>query len=84
MMEKTEVHINCSYDDTSLLLMLWYQQKKDNLSLIGYGYAHSDPTYDGQFGKQFKMTKVGTTGALTLLSADLSDSAVYFCAASTQ
>lgn len=48
--EKTEVHINCSHNDNDLLLMLWYQQRKDSLSmtLIGYGYE-STPNYEGQF-----------------------------------
>ncbi|KAG7220804.1 hypothetical protein INR49_031461, partial [Caranx melampygus] len=84
VMEKTEIQINCSHDDSSLLMMFWYQQKKDSMSmtLIGYGYANSNPTYEGQYEQQFKLTKEAvTTGALTLRSAALSDSAVYFCAA---
>ncbi|KAG7220806.1 hypothetical protein INR49_017797 [Caranx melampygus] len=87
VMEKTEIQINCSHDDSSLLMMFWYQQKKDSMSmtLIGYGYANSNPTYEGQYEQQFKLTKEAvTTGALTLRSAALSDSAVYFCAASTR
>ncbi|XP_044023436.1 M1-specific T cell receptor beta chain-like [Siniperca chuatsi] len=81
--EKIEVQINCSHNDNNLLLMLWYQQRKDSLSmtLIGYGYE-SSPSYEGQFEEQFKLTREGTTrGTLTIRSANLSHSAVYFCAA---
>lgn len=85
--EKTEVHINCSHDDNSLLLMLWYQQAEDSpsLTLIGYEYGKSSPTYEGQFQEQVKLTKEDTTrGTLIIHRANLSHSAVYFCAASTQ
>ncbi|CAK6983131.1 immunoglobulin lambda-1 light chain-like [Scomber scombrus] len=84
--ESTEVQIECSHDDSSLTVMLWYQQRKDSLSmtLIGYGYPNSQK-YEGQFEKQFKLTREDTVkGALKILKANLSDSAVYFCAASTQ
>lgn len=82
----SEVHINCSHDDSSLLVMLWYQHNRDNnsMTLIGYGYESSQ-TYEGQFEKQYELTRRNAVeGALTILKADLSHSAVYFCAASTQ
>uniref|UniRef100_A0A667YT94 Ig-like domain-containing protein n=1 Tax=Myripristis murdjan TaxID=586833 RepID=A0A667YT94_9TELE len=81
--EGTEVTISCSHDDSSLLVMLWYQQKADNhsLTLIGSGYANSAQTYEGQFEKQFELTREDTLrGALIVRSAKPSDSAVYFCA----
>ncbi|KAL7380932.1 hypothetical protein ABVT39_026226 [Epinephelus coioides] len=83
----TEVQINCRHDDTSLVIMLWYQQREDSMSmtLIGYGYANSDQNYEGQFEKEFELTREDTvTGALVVRKAKVSDSAVYFCAASTQ
>lgn len=84
--ESSEVHINCSHDDTNLVVMLWYQQIRDSqsMTLIGYGYEYT-PNYEGQFEKQFKLTRENTVkGTLIIRSANLSDSAVYFCAASAQ
>ncbi|XP_071354554.1 M1-specific T cell receptor beta chain-like isoform X2 [Trachinotus anak] len=82
--EGTEIQINCSHNDNSLLLMLWYQQRKDSLSmtLIAYGYEKNTPSYEGQFEGQFKLTReASTTGTLMIYKANPSDSAVYFCAA---
>ncbi|XP_075344159.1 M1-specific T cell receptor beta chain-like [Odontesthes bonariensis] len=84
--ESSEVHINCSHDDSALVVMLWYQHNWDNnsMTLIGYGYESSQ-TYEGQFEKQYKLTRRNAVeGALTIRKADLSHSAVYYCAASTQ
>lgn len=84
--EGSEVQLNCKHDDTSLVIMLWYQQIKESqsMTLIGYGYE-SSPNYEGQFEEQFKLTRADTvTGALIIRKADPSHSAVYFCAASTQ
>lgn len=54
------------------------------MTLIGYGYEYT-PNYEGQFEKQFKLTRENTVkGTLSIRSANLSDSAVYFCAASAQ
>lgn len=79
------VQIDCSHDDTSLPVMLWYQQRSVGpLTLIGYGYE-TLPTYEADFEKVFKMTRQSVVnGTLVILNATASHSAVYFCAASTQ
>ena len=85
--ESSEVQIQCSHDDSTKIQMFWFQQKKDSLVLTVIGYVHGQgsPTYEGEMEKQFKLTKEETTkGKLIIRSANLSDSAVYFCAASTQ
>lgn len=84
--EGTEVQINCSHDDQNLVVMLWYQQREDSpsLTLIGYGYETS-PNYEPKFKDQVKLTrKSAVKGTLHIQSANLSHSAVYFCAASAQ
>ncbi|CAB1450319.1 unnamed protein product [Pleuronectes platessa] len=84
--ENTVVQIDCSHNDNSLPFMFWYQQRQDRLSLtlIGYGYANSPQNYENQFKEQFKLSrKSSTTGSLVINTANLSHTAVYFCAAST-
>uniref|UniRef100_A0A3Q1BRB5 Ig-like domain-containing protein n=1 Tax=Amphiprion ocellaris TaxID=80972 RepID=A0A3Q1BRB5_AMPOC len=74
-----------NHGDSSLLIMYWYQQKQDSMSLtlIGFGYEAA-PNYEGDFEQHFKLTRQSITeGALTIKKADQSHSAVYFCAAST-
>ena len=85
--ESSKVQINCSHDDNVLMQMLWYQQRRGTLSmtLIGNIYGTGSAAYEGQFEKEFEMTKEDTVkGALIIDRANLSHSAVYFCAASTQ
>ena len=69
--------------------MYWYQRKDDSpsLTLMGYGYYESAPNYENQdlFQKRFNITRKSVLqGALVLTEAAESDSAVYYCAASTR
>lgn len=84
--ENSEVEISCSHDDSALIVMLWYQNKRgtNSMTLIGYGYESSQ-SYEGEFEKEFKLTRKNIVeGALKIPKANPSHSAVYFCAASTQ
>lgn len=66
--------------------MLWYQQKENGLmSLIGYSYFGSDSAKEEEFDNRFDIKRENMqTGALSISSVIVSDSAMYFCAASTQ
>lgn len=80
------VQIHCRHDDQSLVIMLWYQHKEDNqsLDLIGYGYETS-PNYMPRYKDQVNITRQSAVaGSLHILRAELSHSALYFCATSTQ
>ncbi|KAI4898445.1 hypothetical protein NFI96_000501 [Prochilodus magdalenae] len=84
--QNDNITINCKHKDSSLLNMLWYQQKEDStaMALIGYNYATSSPNYEDEFENQhFKMNRKKTEeGELNILNVRQSDSAVYYCAAS--
>uniref|UniRef100_H3C3I1 Ig-like domain-containing protein n=1 Tax=Tetraodon nigroviridis TaxID=99883 RepID=H3C3I1_TETNG len=78
--------IECSHDDSSLIMMLWYQQRTAGspLTLIAYGYENL-PSYEDDFKREFTLTRNSpVNGALVISRAKQSHSAVYFCAASTQ
>ncbi|CAJ1074715.1 hypothetical protein F2P81_003054 [Xyrichtys novacula] len=79
-----EVRMTCKHDDTSLPVMLWYRQKKDNsLTLIGYAVGKGTPSYEGRFEEEYTLTKESSeSGALIVKNTNLSHSAVYYCAAS--
>lgn len=82
-----ELRINCSHDGNSLQVMLWYQHKQSDqaMSLIGYTVLMGEPNYESQFTDRFEIKRNNTVkGSLIIKNVNLSDSAVYFCAASTQ
>ena len=82
-----EVRINCRHDDSSLQVMLWYQHKQSSgsMNLIGYSVLQGDPVYEDQFKDRFVIKGENTVkGSLIIQRLNSSDSAVYFCAASTQ
>ncbi|KAM3594635.1 uncharacterized protein V6R79_011310 [Siganus canaliculatus] len=84
--EKERVEIQCSHNDSDLNTMLWYLQPESGLiTLIGYSYYLTDPSYEKEFEGRLEITRADIqTGALIVQSAALSDSAVYFCAGSAQ
>lgn len=82
-----ELEIDCSHDDNSLQVMLWYQEKQSSrtMSLIGYIVALGEPIYEDQFKNRVRMKREHMLrGSLIIHTVDPSQSAVYYCAASTQ
>ncbi|KAL6477493.1 hypothetical protein MHYP_G00133280 [Metynnis hypsauchen] len=80
-----KVKLQCSHDDNSLTVMLWYRQEtaSTTLTLISYGYSAGTPTTETGFTDRFEMIRQNTTfGELIISNVKSSDSAVYFCAAS--
>lgn len=85
--EGAEVRIDCSHNDKTFSLMLWYQQRQDSrsLTLIGYGYGSGVQNYESGFKDQFELRSEDlVTGTLIVRSAKLSHSAVYLCAVRAQ
>ncbi|RVE57548.1 hypothetical protein OJAV_G00217320 [Oryzias javanicus] len=83
--ENSEVQIDCSHDDSALILMLWYRRSADAaMTLIGYGYE-TGQNYEGLLEEEFTLTRRSTVeGVLTVREARQNHTAVYFCAASTR
>ena len=85
--ENARAEIKCQHDDSALTVMLWYQRRPQNntLILIGYYYFGSGPSYEKEFEGQFEMTRESELkGALVRQRAEANDSGEYFCAGSTQ
>lgn len=79
----TESRVNLSCRDKNV--MLWFQQPSSGLlNLIGTSYGNS-LAMATEFKSRFElMRKDVLTGSMVLLNATVSDSAMYFCAASAQ
>lgn len=83
--ERESITIQCSHGDTSLLLMLWYQQKGDSrdFSLITSAYGTGQSSNEDGFKARFQLSKESTLkGNLTISNLLQSDSAVYYCGVS--
>ena len=82
--EKAEVVINCSHDDSSRPVMLWYQQKQGSgpLVLLGYNYGATTSNYEDGIKEQFEIKMDDRqSGSLAVREANVTHTAVYFCAA---
>ncbi|XP_053700600.1 M1-specific T cell receptor beta chain-like [Synchiropus splendidus] len=83
--KSSTVEFTCSQDDKNLYVMLWYQQVDGKMDLIGHSYVGSEAAYEERFKTRFEITRENIeNGGLVIRSAETGDSAVYFCAASTQ
>lgn len=82
---ESRVNLSCSHEDREKNVMLWFQQPSSGLmNLIGTSYGNS-LAMATEFKSRFElMRKDVLTGSMVLLNATVSDSAVYFCAASAQ
>ncbi|KAL3968536.1 bone morphogenetic protein 8 [Sarotherodon galilaeus] len=58
-----ELRINCSHDDNSLQVMLWYQHKQSDqaMSLIGFTVLMGEPNYESQFTDRFQIKRDDTS-----------------------
>ncbi|KAJ3613904.1 hypothetical protein NHX12_020147, partial [Muraenolepis orangiensis] len=82
--DKQAVVMNCSHDDSSRYVMLWYLQRRGvggSLPLVLLGSNYAAGTADS-LKERFKIQMTGgLRGALVLREAAVADTAVYFCAA---
>ncbi|CAL8297313.1 unnamed protein product [Arctogadus glacialis] len=81
---KAEVVITCSHNDSSRSLMLWYQQKQGSgpLVLLGYNYGATTSNYEDGIKEQFEIKMEDRqSGSLVVREANVTHTAVYFCAA---
>uniref|UniRef100_A0A8D0AJ16 Ig-like domain-containing protein n=1 Tax=Sander lucioperca TaxID=283035 RepID=A0A8D0AJ16_SANLU len=82
-----DVQLVCTHRQPDYTVMLWYQQSPGDtaLKLIGY-VQYSSTSYEESYKGHFNITGDLSTskGYLLIRTVNSSDSAVYFCAASTQ
>uniref|UniRef100_A0A8C5PS77 Ig-like domain-containing protein n=1 Tax=Leptobrachium leishanense TaxID=445787 RepID=A0A8C5PS77_9ANUR len=81
------VELQCNSDDSTYYVMLWYQQKPgQGLKLMRYSTAEKDekePMEEGFTSWKWNRPTL-LESSLKLDKPQLEDSAVYFCAVSTQ
>lgn len=82
---ESRVNISCSHNDRDKERMLWFQHTSSGrMDLIGTSYGNS-LFMETEFKNRFNLMREDILrGSLVLLNATVSDSAVYFCAASAQ
>ncbi|XP_067881634.1 uncharacterized protein [Heterodontus francisci] len=75
--------LNCYQNDSSKSVMLWYRQYAgQGLTLMGYSYTGSSPTYEGKFEEEVKIIRPEDKRcSLRVLKVKAVDAAVYYCAA---
>uniref|UniRef100_W5N7A2 Ig-like domain-containing protein n=1 Tax=Lepisosteus oculatus TaxID=7918 RepID=W5N7A2_LEPOC len=76
--------LNCSHSITGYYVTLWYQQTggERSLKLIGY-VSTTSPSLEDNADKRFSLSGDGSKNTtLKVSSLKVTDSAVYFCAAS--
>ena len=81
---KAEGVFNCSHDDSSRPVMLWYQQRGGSgpLVLLGYNYGATTSNYEDGIKEQFEIKMEDRQrGSLVVREANVAHTAVYFCAA---
>ncbi|KAL7862356.1 hypothetical protein SRHO_G00137970 [Serrasalmus rhombeus] len=77
--------LQCSHSISGYNTILWYKQARNGeLQFMGY-LTVTSPQPEPEFSKKVKFSGRGNTnGTLTINALTSNDSAVYFCAASTQ
>ncbi|KAG8543448.1 hypothetical protein GDO81_024623, partial [Engystomops pustulosus] len=77
------VDLHCQYGDSTYIAMFWYQQKpQEGLKLMVYSTGAKDGDMEEEFKSWTLSREQITEATLTLSQPQVSDSAVYFCAAS--
>ncbi|KAL7872944.1 hypothetical protein AOLI_G00120150 [Acnodon oligacanthus] len=77
--ESDNITIQCSHDDSSLPVTLWYQQKRDStaMALIGYTYGTNDPKNEDGFKKRRMCGARGLCMFFIIFVAGTTDSVTF-------